>query len=135
MVRVRGADPICADPCLTLATNYVYGGCSDTDENYYACRRISPEFLGTLVLCIQGYCRTEEWEWIDVDICQGYGETGPIESYETVIANATKFGGNPPENETEVLTCPLKFSSEMFDASFDTSADFIGNMMDSSFFV
>lgn len=68
-----------------------------------------------------------------MDIYQGYGETGSIESYETVIANATKFGRNPPENGTEVLTCPLKFSSEMFDVSFDTSADFIGNMTDSSF--
>lgn len=48
--------------------------------------------------------------------------------------NATKFGGDPPENATEPLTYPLKFSSEMFDASFDTSADFIGNMTDSSFF-
>jgi hypothetical protein len=134
VVGVRGADPICADACLTLATNYAYGGCSDTDENYYACRCISPEFLGTLALCLQEHCSTDEWEWIDVDICQEYGKTAPIESCESVIAKATKFAGDPPENATEVLTYPLKFSKEVFDASFDTSADFIGNMTDASFF-
>jgi hypothetical protein len=134
VVRVRGADPICADACLTLATNYVYGGCSETDELYYACRCISPEFLGTLALCVQEHCDSQEWEWLDMGICQAYGESGPIQKYETVITNATKYAGDPPENATLALTYPLKFPSDVFGASFDTSADFIGNMTNSSFF-
>src|SRR5579859_7649049 len=134
ILQVQAADPICADACLTLATNYVYDDCSLLDENYYACRCISPEFLGTLALCIQEHCDTSEWEWIDMDICQGYGETGQIASYETVIANATEFAADPPENATLSLTNPLKFPRSVFGQAFETSADFIGNMTDASFF-
>jgi hypothetical protein len=132
--QVQAADPICADACLTIATNFVYSGCDPLDDNYYACRCISPEFLGTLAVCIEEHCAHEEWEWIDVDICQGYGESAPIPSYETVIANATKFAGPIPDNTTEPLTYPLDVPQAIFQNSFDTSNDFIGNMRDSSFF-
>jgi len=133
--QVNGADLICADACLTLATNYVYSGCNPDDELSYACRCISPEFLGTLALCVQGHCDPKEWGWLDVEICQNYGETKPIPGYEVVVANATRFAGEAPENATfKALTYPVRFSEEVFETSFDTSADFIGNMTDASFF-
>ena len=132
--QVNGADPICADACLTLATNYVYSGCNPDDELYYACRCISPEFLGTLALCVQRHCDPKEWDWLDVEICQNYGETKPIPGYEVVVANATRFAGEVPENTTLALMYPVRFSEEVFETSFDTSAEFIGNMTDASFF-
>jgi hypothetical protein len=119
--EAQAHDPICADACLTIATNFVYGGCSGTDDLYYACRCVSPEFLGTLALCVQENCPSSEWEWLDVEICQGYGESSPIPSLESVLANATQFGGPPPDNLTDVLTYPLIVPSTIFQASYDTS--------------
>jgi hypothetical protein len=132
--QAQAHDPICADACLTIATNFVYGGCSDTDDNYYACRCINPEFLGTLALCVQENCPSSQWEWLDVEICQGYGESSPIPSLESVLTNATKFSGPPPDNLTAVLTYPLIVPPTIFKTAYDTSDDFIGNMTDSSFF-
>jgi len=131
---VSAANPVCTDACLTLATNYEYAGCSPTDELYYACRCASPEFLGTIAVCIEGRCDHSEWSWIDVEICQGYGETAPIPSFQAFLANASQHASSPPDNATEPLLYPITFPAESFANAIATTSDFTDNMTDGSFF-
>lgn len=134
LATVRAADPVCAAACLTLATNYEYAGCAPEDELYYACRCASPEFLGTIAVCIEDRCDHSEWNWIDVEICQDYGETAPIPSFQTVLANASQHTTPPPDNLTELLTNPIAFSIDSFANAIATTSDFTNNMTDGSFF-
>ena len=127
-------EPICADACLTLATNYVYDNCSPLSELYYDCRCVNPYFLGSIAICIKEHCNGEGWEWIDKDICQEYGETAPIPSLETVVSNATQYVTDPPTNISLPLTSPIRYNDMDFLYSFETVNDFDGNMTDGSFF-
>jgi len=129
-------DPICGDACLTLATNFNYYGCSATDDLYYACRCVSPEFLGTMALCIDNNnCNRDIWDWVDKVICQGYGEiVAPIPPFQTVLANATRFQGPPPTNATNPVSYPLIFPEDIFVVSYETSNAFTGNLTYGSFF-
>ena len=131
---VDASIPYCADACATLATNFEYAGCLETDELYYACRCASPEFLGTIALCIHSHCNPGEWSYVDVDLCQGYGQTAPIESYLVALANATLYAAAPPSNLTQDLTNPVMFSDVDFAVAYRTTADFDGNYTDGSFF-
>jgi len=127
-------EPFCASACLTITTDFVYDNCSPLDDLYYACRCTNPTFLGNMAVCIDQYCKGEGWNWLDSDICQGYGETGPIISYETVLANATKYVTESPKNLTLALMNPVYFPEVGFPHAYDTVADFDGNMEDASFF-
>lgn len=129
-----GHEPICASSCLTLATNYLYSGCSGLDELYYACRCVSPEFLGSMAVCIREQCNGEGWDWLDEDICQEYGETAPMPSFESVLSNATKYVTNPPTNISLELTSPIRYNEQDFINAYKTVDIFDGNMTDASFY-
>jgi hypothetical protein len=131
---VDASIPNCADACVTLATDFDYAGCLETDDLYYACRCTSPEFLGTLAICIHSHCNPDEWSYVDVELCQGYGKTAPIESYVVVLANASLYATDPPTNLTADLTNPVKFSEPDFEIAYRTTSDFNRNNNDGSFF-
>jgi CFEM domain len=130
---VDASIPYCADACVTLATDFDYAQCLETDDLYYACCA-SPEFLGTIAICIHSHCNPDEWSYVDVDLCQGYGETAPIGSYLVVLANASLYATGPPTNLTADLTDPIKFSESDFEIAYRTASDFDGNYTDRSFF-
>jgi CFEM domain len=61
---VEASIPYCADACVTLATDFDYAGCLHTDDLYYACGWASPEFLGTIAICIYSHCNPDEWSYV-----------------------------------------------------------------------
>jgi hypothetical protein len=80
------------------------------------------------------HCNTDEWSDVDVEVCQGYGETAPIESYLVVLVNVSLSATGAPTNLKADLTNPVKFSDSDFEMAYRTTSDFDGNHTDGSFF-
>src|ERR1700686_5582020 len=53
-------NPVCGDACVKLAKAYIYPGCG---KGTASCLCKSPEFLGSLALCISDHCNQGDWDW------------------------------------------------------------------------